>query len=226
MNIIFIGANNPETARMMHAVKEKDEDVSFLGFIDNDPEKKGQRFLGLPVFGGFEVVKKFIKKGNYFVNLITRDCVTRFETSYEISKMGGQFANFIHPSVNLEMVRMGTGNYIQEGVILQADVTIGDNSSIHMGSLIGHESSIGHSVFIAHGCNISGLVKIEDGVFIGTGVTVIPRLRIGTFSLIGAGAVIIKDIPAYSVVVGNPGKVIKRVKTNYKNGNITAKKHR
>lgn len=223
MNIIFIGANNPETVRMMHAVKEKDENINFLGFIDNDPGKKGQTFLGLPVFGGFEVAEKFIKKGNYFVNLITRDCITRLETSLAISKMGGQFTNFIHPSVNLEMVRMGVGNYIQEGVILQANVLIRNNSSVHMASLIGHESSIGHSVFIAHGCNISGLVKIEDGVFVGTGVTVIPRLKIGKFSFIGAGTVVIKDVPPYSVVVGNPGRIIKKVGNDYKNGNIIVK---
>ena len=220
MNIIFIGANNPETARMIHAVKENDQNINFLGFIDNDPEKKGKKFLNLPIFGGFEVAEKFIRKGNYFVNLITRDCITRFETSLAISKMGGQFTNFIHPSVNLEMIRMGVGNYIQEGVILQANVIIKNNSSIHMGSLIGHESSIGHSVFIAHGCNISGLVKIEDGVFVGAGVTVIPRLTIGRFSFIVAGTVVIKDVPSYSVVVGNPGRVIKTVNTDYKNGDI------
>ena len=223
MNIIFIGANNPETARMMRAVKENDQNINFLGFIDNDPKKKGHKFLGLPVFGGFKVAEKFVKNENYFVNLITRDCVTRFETSLAISKMGGRFTNFIHPSVNLEMVKMGVGNYIQEGVILQANVIIGNNSSVHMGSLIGHESSIGHSVFIAHGCNISGLVKIEDGVFIGSGVTVIPRLTIGRFSFIGAGTVVIKDVPSYSVVVGNPGRIIRNVDTDYKCGNIIVK---
>lgn len=223
MNIIFIGANNPETARMMSAVKENNHNINFLGFIDNDPQKKGQRFLGLPVFGGFEVAEKFIKNENYFVNLITRDCLTRLETSLAISDKGGQFANFIHPSVNLEMVKMGVGNYIQEGVILQANVIIGNNSSVHMGSLIGHESSLGHSVFIAHGGNISGLVKIEDGVFVGAGVTIIPRLTIGHFSFIGAGTVVIKDVPPYSVVVGNPGRIIKNVATDYKSGNIIVK---
>ena len=92
--------------------------------------------------------------------------------------------------------------------------------SIHMGSLIGHESTIGNSVFIAHGCNISGLVRIEDGAFVGTGVTIIPRLTVGHFSFIGAGTVIIRDVPPYSVVVGNPGRIIKKVATDYKGGNI------
>src|SRR3989338_1975476 len=223
MNIILIGANNPETARMIKAVKKSNRNINFLGFIDNDPKKKGKKFLDLPVFGGFEVAEKYIKKGNFFVNLITRDCITRFETSLAISKMGGKFTNLIHPSINLEMVEIGVGNYIQEGVIIQTDVSIKNNSSIHMGSLIGHESTIGNSVFIAHGCNISGLVRIEDGAFVGTGVTIIPRLTVGHFSFIGAGTVIIRDVPPYSVVVGNPGRIIKKVATDYKSGNIIVK---
>ena len=47
-----------------------------------------------------------------------------------------------------------------------------------------------------------------------------PRVNIGKFSIIGAGTVIINDIPPYSVVVGNPGKIIKTVSVNYENGNI------
>ena len=218
--IVFIGAHNPETQRMISAVKKTASDVDFLGFIDNDPKKKNQKFLGLPVFGGNEVVSQLLKKGVLFVNLITRDCITRYETSLAISRIGGKFTNFIHPTVNLEMVTLGVCNYIQDSVILQAQVKIGNNSSIHMGSLIGHESKIGNSVFIAHGCNISGLVTIEDGVFVGTGVTIIPRLRIGKFSIIGAGTVIIHDVPPYSVVVGNPGRIIKKNDTNYSCGDI------
>ena len=219
-NIIFIGANNPETARMMNAVKQRNKELNFYGFIDNDLSKQNKSFLGLPVLGGDEIISKYVKEGNYFVNLITRDCKTRLETSLAVSKLGGKFINFIHPSVNLEMVKIGVGNYIQENVILQANVSVGNNSSIHIGSLIGHEVTIGHTVFIAHGCNVSGLVTIEDGVFIGTGTSIIPRLRIGKFSIIGAGTVVINDVPAYSVVVGNPGRIIKNNDTDYSDGNI------
>jgi hypothetical protein len=78
-----------------------------------------------------------------------------------------------------------------------------------MGTLVAHEVKIGDSVFIAHGCSISGCVRIEDGVFIGTNATIIPRLEIGKWATIGAGAVVIDNVPEYSTVVGNPGKVIK-----------------
>jgi len=218
MNLIGIGANNPETIRMIKMVKLKDPTFEFLGFIDNDEAKKGKNYFGFPVFGGSDTIPQLLGNEVFFVNLITRDCVTRYETSLQASAFGAQFGNFIHPSVNLEMVDLAVGNYIQESVVLQAGVRLGYNSSIHIGTLVGHESIVGNSVFIAHGCNISGLVRVKDGVFIGAGATVLPRITIGEWTVIAPGSVVRKDVPSYSLVAGNPAKVLKRRPVPYVSG--------
>lgn len=54
-----------------------------------------------------------------------------------------------------------------------------------------------------------GPVIIEDNVWIGDKVTICPNVRIGKGSIIGANSVVTKSIPSYSVVVGNPARVIK-----------------
>lgn len=216
--ILLIGANNPETIRMIRAVNRVSP-VNFIGFIDNDPLKKGIDFYGLPVHGGFECLSAFDPESVAFVNLITRDCATRFETSRSVSSMGFEFVNLMHPSVDLSLVKIGKGNYVQEGVILQAEVELGHNSSIHMGSLIGHESKIGSSVFVAHGVVMSGCVIVHDGAFIGAGATILPRITIGRWSVIGAGAVITRDVEPGAVVVGNPGRVIKMKEIKSVEGN-------
>ncbi len=221
MKLVCLGASNPETFRVINALKKVHRDFHFLGFVDNDMKKWGNEFYGYPIFGGMDKVGELGKEGAVFCNLITRDCVTRYETTKSLIASGAKLANLIHPSVNLEMVKLGVGNYIQEAVILQAGVCIGNNSSIHMGSLIGHETIVGNSVFIAHGCNLSGCIRIEDGVFIGTGVSIIPRVTVGKWSIIGAGTVIIKDVPPYSDVVGNPGRVVKEVKQKYISGEVS-----
>lgn len=51
-------------------------------------------------------------------------------------------------------------------------------------------------------------VKIGQGVWIGAGAIILPGVTIGEGAVIGAGAVIPKDIPAYSIAVGNPGRVV------------------
>ncbi|MBL4677498.1 MAG: hypothetical protein JKY70_15040 [Mucilaginibacter sp.] len=52
-------------------------------------------------------------------------------------------------------------------------------------------------------------VIIEDNVWIGETVSVLPGVTIGKGSIIGASAVVTKNIPPYSIAVGNPAKVIK-----------------
>jgi len=220
MKIILLGANNPETARVILAVQRVNPNFEMLGFIDNDPSKKDTLFCGYQVFGGFEMMDNFLTQDVYFVNLITGSTKTRYETSLHMAKKGCRFTNLIHPSVDLTMTKIGVGNYIQENVIIQASAQIGDNSSIHIGSLVAHESIIGSSVFIAHAVSISGKVEIGDGTFVGANATIIPRIKIGKWCTIGAGSVVIKDVPDYATVVGNPAKVIKTTKPIYTDGKI------
>ena len=54
-------------------------------------------------------------------------------------------------------------------------------------------------------------VKIEDGVWIGGGAIILPGVTIGRNSVIGAGSVVTRSIPANSLAVGNPCKVIKQL---------------
>ncbi|WFB58111.1 hypothetical protein [Paenibacillus sp. BR1-192] len=58
---------------------------------------------------------------------------------------------------------------------------------------------------------IKKTVVINDGVFVGVGAIILPGVTIGKGAIIGAGAVVTKDVPEYTVVAGNPAKIIKRI---------------
>lgn len=113
---------------------------------------------------------------------------------------------------------------------------IGDNCQIndyvHIGVInsviIGNNVLIASKVFISdhnHGdfendpeMNISPAqrkltatpTKICDNAWLGEGVMVLPGVTIGKHSIIGAGAIVTKDIPEYSIAVGNPARVTKQ----------------
>lgn len=60
--------------------------------------------------------------------------------------------------------------------------------------------------------SIPGKIIIKKGAWIGTGAIILPNIIIGECAVIGAGAVVTKDVPPYSVVVGVPARVIKKIK--------------
>lgn len=58
---------------------------------------------------------------------------------------------------------------------------------------------------------VRSIVTLNDDCWIGTGVIILPGVTIGKCAIVGSGAVVTKDVPDYSVVVGNPAKEIKKI---------------
>lgn len=218
--VVLLGAANPETVRVVRAIERAQPGFRLRGFIDNDPAKAGTTFHGYPVVGGMEAVDRLVAEGVSFVNLVTGSTRARYETSRRLAERGCRFTNLIHPDVDLTLTEWGVGNYVQDHVIVQAGARIGNNSSIHIAALIAHEATVGDSVFVAHAVSVSGHVTIEDGAFIGTNATIVPRVRIGRWATVGAGAVVIRDVPPYTTVVGNPARAISTSDPVYEDGDI------
>lgn len=132
-----------------------------------------------------------------------------------VGKIKHSFGKLIHPSAIIDKnVELGDGTVIFQGAIIQRDSIIGSHVIINTRSAIDHDCIIGDYVHISPGALLCGCVRIGDGTQIGAGSTVIPGITIGKWCVIGAGAVIINDIPDYSIVVGVPGRIIKKNSLN------------
>jgi maltose O-acetyltransferase len=58
--------------------------------------------------------------------------------------------------------------------------------------------------------HVSGMITIEDDVWIAANVTIVGGVRIGRGSVVAAGAVVVRDVDAYTLVAGAPAKLIRR----------------
>jgi acetyltransferase-like isoleucine patch superfamily enzyme len=89
------------------------------------------------------------------------------------------------------------------------NVQIGDNTVIGLGSQIHHDCVINDNSVLSPRVTLCGNVHVCKNVFIGAGVIVIQGVTIGLNSIVGAGSIVIKDVPANTVVVGNPAKFLR-----------------
>jgi len=111
------------------------------------------------------------------------------------------------------------------GIEIHPGASIGPGFFIDhgMGVVIGETAEIGAEVTLYHGVTLGGtsLAKgkrhptIGDRVVIGAGAKVLGAIHVGEDSRIGANAVVVKDVPPNSVVVGVPGQVVVRSKPHH-----------
>jgi sugar O-acyltransferase (sialic acid O-acetyltransferase NeuD family) len=115
----------------------------------------------------------------------------RKETSEKLLEMGYSFETIIsHDAVVSEYATIGSGVQILPGAIIQAGVTIGNNSIINTRAVIEHDTHIGRDSHIAPGAVICGGVTCGEEVFIGANATLVQNTRIGDRAVVGAAALV------------------------------------
>jgi carbonic anhydrase/acetyltransferase-like protein (isoleucine patch superfamily) len=97
---------------------------------------------------------------------------------------------------DLERIAIGKGTNIQDGAILHGDP--GKPTILEDYVTVGHRAVV-HSAYI------------ERGSLIGIGAIVLDGVRVGAGSIVGAGSVVTKDVPARSLVVGVPAKLLREI---------------
>lgn len=102
--------------------------------------------------------------------------------------------------------RVGLGNTLIGPVILKDDVRLAQN--VVMSGLNHNYEDILEPIH-AQGVSTAPII-IEEETWIGANVTIVAGVTVGRHSVVAGGSVVTKDIPPYSIAVGNPAKVVKQ----------------
>ena len=125
-----------------------------------------------------------------------------------------------------ERCDIGEAVVVGRGSLVENDTTVGARTRIQANAYVTAYSELGEDVFIAP-CvvttndNYMGRreerldemkgPRIGRGARIGGGAVLLPGAEVGEEAFVGAGAVVLRDVPARAVVVGNPARVLRQV---------------
>ena len=135
--------------------------------------------------------------------------------------------------VNLYACEIGDDTKIGTFVEIQKNAVIGRNCKISSHSFICEGVRIEDDVFVGHNVTfindlyprsttIGGKMQTEEdwkvvptfvkkGASIGSSTTILAGVTIGEYAMVGAGSVLTKDVPAWTIVAGNPAKFLRAI---------------
>lgn len=205
--LVAYGAVYPDIVKLVDAINRENQEWEFVGFIEDRVDLHGRNFLGAPVLGGKELLEDLSKESNiYFFNNYYGKLDGFIERIKLLESYGCKIPTLIHPKVDINHVKIGRGCIIEADCSLGGNIEIEDFVSIRHNSSISHDTKLEKYTFIAPCVTVGSVVTLKQGCFIGTGATIMRTRTVGNNSTVGAGALVVKNVPDETTVVGVPAK--------------------
>lgn len=183
-----------------------------VAFVDDvNPSRSNTTFQGVPVVGR-EQLDRLRDDGVEYLIVAVGDCATRMKLAEVAREKGFTLATAIHPrAVVAGDVKIGSGTVVMAGAVINPGSWINSNVIINTSAAVDHECLIADGAHIGPGVNLGGNVKIGSGSWIGIGAKIKDGVNVGARAIVGAGAVVLRDVPAETVVFGVPAKVQRKI---------------
>lgn len=207
-DIVVIGSGgfSKQVIEMIEKINSVKQEYNLIGIIDDNDELMGKEVLGYKVIGDTEYIKQYSKHEKVHGVIAIANGNVRKQISQKLNDV--EWVNLIHPNAIIsDYFKMGKGNIICAGVIINPECVIGNHCHINIGSTLGHDVTMHDYVTVMPGCRISGNVTLKSNCMIGTGSTIIQGLTIEKYVRLGAGAVLVNNTQRDNTYIGVPAKI-------------------
>ena len=178
------------------------------GFIDDHPDPRVGKLLGLPVLAAEEWRRRHAKKKGTGVALGIGDNAARQRVAERCLSWGVSLVVAVHPSAAVaRSAQLGPGTVVMAGAAINPEARLGAGVIVNTGAVVEHDCVVGDYAHISPNAALGGAARVGALSHLGLGVMVLPKVSVGSGTTVGAGAVVIRDLPDGVVAVGVPAKV-------------------
>lgn len=194
--------------QIIYDINQSKKEYNIIGYLDDNPDKKGSEIAGFPVLGGYDWIEK---NPEIYIVIGFSHPLLKFNLHKRlINSKFNKYTTLIHPTAWIgRRVTFGLGCIVYPGVTIDVDVKIGHFNLFNKTSSIGHNTIIGDYCTISPGVNIGGFNVIGDASEFGINSCTIQNIKIGMNTTVGAGSVVIRDLESNIIAVGNPAHKIR-----------------
>jgi len=212
--IIFpFGGNAREALLSILAINKTRKEWDVIGFVDDEPSTWKKECCGVKVLGDRSVFKKYSDSKVLAVPGNPDNYLKRESIIEGLGVDSARFATIIDPSVKISPdAKVGYNTVLMPNIVITCGVNIGNHCVVLPNTSILHDSNIGDYCLIGSNVSIAGKISIGSTCYIGSGTRIRENTSVGERTLTGMGSNIISDVEEGVVVVGNPARVMRKVK--------------
>lgn len=198
--ILGTGVHGSEMVEIVERINRVEKTWNLLGFLSPSDKGVGSESNGVKVLGAKEAI------GDYPDAFFVPD--NEFPRSFAVPL--DRLVSLVDPSTFVSRTAtVGRGCVIYPSCYVGLRAKVGDYVFVLSGSVINHDDVVEDRSVLASAVTLAGSVHVEPDCYMGQSCTVRQFTRIGRGSLIGMGAVVVKDVPPNSVMVGNPARKLR-----------------
>jgi acetyltransferase EpsM len=208
--LVIVGAANDGelVIDLVEDINEAKPTFEILGFLDDDPAKQGKNVNRYPVLGSLSNRYRLPPTTKFVLTVASAKRTSRTKQLVQVLGLTpDRVETLVHPLATVSRSAvLGHGCVVMAGVRINSRVRLGDHVLVEGNAWLGVGTTVGNYVVVTHDASISGDCVLSEGCYVGANASIRGRTLIGAWAVVGMGAVVVRDVPARTVVIGNPAR--------------------